>query len=63
MEKEADDSELPPSVRDELDRSGGIEEEDDRGEDVGEKLGSTLEEAKVSTDDEEDVAESDDTGA
>ncbi|KAI6807476.1 hypothetical protein KC332_g13454 [Hortaea werneckii] len=63
VEKDADDSGLPLSMGDEVDSSKGTEEEGDRKEDVAEKLGSMLEERKVSTDEEEDEAESEDTGA
>lgn len=44
VEKDGDDSELPLSMREELDSSRGIEEEADRREDVAEKVGSMLEE-------------------
>lgn len=63
VEKDADDSELPLSMRAELDSSESIEEEVDRRKDVAERLGSMLEELKVSTGEEEDEAESEDTGA
>ncbi|KAI7220226.1 hypothetical protein KC333_g2477 [Hortaea werneckii] len=62
VEKDADDSELPLSMREELDSSRGIEEEADRREDVAEKPGPMLEELKVSVGEEVDAAESEDTG-
>ncbi|GAB1729362.1 hypothetical protein NU195Hw_g5507t1 [Hortaea werneckii] len=63
VERDADDSGLSLSMGDELDSSKGIDEEADRKKDVAEKLGSMLEELKVSIDDEEDVAEPENTGA
>ncbi|KAI7316350.1 hypothetical protein KC315_g10803 [Hortaea werneckii] len=52
VEQNADDSELPLSMGDELDSSKGIEEEADRREDVAEKVGSMMEELSVELSDE-----------